>query len=82
MCRDLTSANVLIDQHYRAKVTDFGLASIKQRALTTANSSATMLAKSCYQAPEVITERRHSKQSDVYSLGTLVGVHCTTMTRL
>jgi HEAT repeat protein len=68
--RDLKSLNVLLDIHFRAKLTDFGLVKIKTetRALSTKGDNGT--GALAWMAPELFCLRpMPTKQSDIYSLG-------------
>lgn len=69
--RDLKSLNVLLDEHYRAKVADFGLSQVKKESSslsshTTANVAGSLL----WIAPELFQRRaKQNEASDIYSLG-------------
>ena len=62
--RDLKSHNILINEHWRAKICDFGLSRIveKQRTLTACGTP-------CWTAPEVLRNQRYTAKADVYSFG-------------
>ena len=60
---DLKPANVLLDNHMVAKITDFGLARMDGNSHTT-NQVFTL----GYCAPEYLLGGRMSVKSDVYSL--------------
>lgn len=66
--RDIKSLNVLLDEQYKAKLTDFGLSKIKgeTRTLSAKNDSAGTLA---WMAPELFEAEPYTQKSDVYSLG-------------
>ncbi len=67
--RDVKSLNVLLNEVYRAKLTDFGLSSIKHESQSSsaAKQSAGTLA---WMAPELTTgDEGCTKESDIYSLG-------------
>jgi serine/threonine-protein kinase len=70
--RDLKPANVLLDEHLRPKVTDFGLA---QRWQDERPVQFEVAGTPAYMAPEVICgdeyERARRPGADVYSLGCL-----------
>jgi TPR repeat protein len=60
--RDLKSSNILMNEHYEAKLCDFGLAKIKER---TAFNVGTLR----WMAPELFSRRPHyDYKSDIYSL--------------
>jgi hypothetical protein len=61
--RDLKSMNVLLDDTWRGKLCDFGLAKLvaaKQRVVTKATGSL------MWMAPEVISEGSYSQAADIY----------------
>ncbi len=62
--RDLKPANVMIDGRGRARVTDFGLAVAAHE-----NTEGELSGTPAYMAPEQLSGRGASVQSDVYSLG-------------
>ena len=65
---DLKSANVLLDEHGVAKVSDFGLSVLKQEtAVITASQGSPQ-----WTAPEVLRGAPPDERADVYSFGLLV----------
>ncbi len=62
--RDLKPANVMIDGRGRARITDFGLA-----VAAGENTEGELSGTPAYMAPEQLSGRGASVQSDVYSLG-------------
>ena len=64
--RDIKSANVLLDAHQHAKVTDFGIST--RFALEHTAETGTYR----YMAPEVIAHQRYDYRCDVYSYGMLL----------
>src|ERR1700733_11529207 len=66
--RDLKSLNILMNEHYEAKLCDFGLAKIKVRTASTMlnnNNAGTIR----WMAPELFSRKPHySYKSDIYSL--------------
>ncbi|HUR32588.1 MAG TPA: protein kinase [Vicinamibacterales bacterium] len=65
--RDLKPANVLIDQHGRIRITDFGI------AVTTSDAGPhAMVGTLGYMAPEQLSGEPLSERTDVYALGVLL----------
>ncbi len=70
--RDLKPANVLIANDGQVKLTDFGLATLKQADTTeetTATGHPAVTGTPAYLAPECLTEAAGSVQSDLFALG-------------
>ena len=51
--RDLKSPNLLVDKHWRVKVTDFNLSSIVKTYATTQSNSSNVASNPRWLAPEV-----------------------------
>jgi serine/threonine protein kinase/ankyrin repeat protein len=68
--RDLKSLNVLLDEHYKAKLSDFGLSKIKNTSTDT-YGGAGMAGTLMWIAPELLmdAEAKYTKPCDVYSYG-------------
>ncbi|RMZ53790.1 hypothetical protein APUTEX25_003929, partial [Auxenochlorella protothecoides] len=67
--RDLKSPNLLVDKHWRVKVTDFNLS----RLSDTVSVASSMVANNPrWHAPEVIHSQSYSKASDVYAYGLIL----------
>ncbi|KAL7112310.1 hypothetical protein ACP275_05G144600 [Erythranthe tilingii] len=64
---DIKPENVLLDNHFMAKVSDFGLAKLMTREQS--HVFTTMRGTRGYLAPEWITNYAISEKSDVYSYG-------------
>ncbi|XVE99820.1 hypothetical protein REPUB_Repub03eG0234400 [Reevesia pubescens] len=65
--RDIKTSNIMLDSSFNAKLGDFGLARLVDRAKGLKN---TLLAGTLgYMAPEYISSGQASKESDVYSFG-------------
>ncbi len=66
--RDLKSLNVLLDDHYRAKIGDFGLSKVKLKtSVTTFNEKSMGTVR--WMAPELFGLRpKYSTASDIYAL--------------
>ena len=67
--RDVTPANVLIDEKGAVKVTDFGIARMGESALT---RSGAMLGTTSYVSPEQAQGKPADERSDLYGLGVVL----------
>lgn len=67
--RDVKPANVLIDEHGHARLTDFGIA--RPRDATSLTETGQVLGTLRYIAPEVLAGGEADPRSDLYSLGIL-----------
>ncbi|GLT44257.1 hypothetical protein SLA2020_181660 [Shorea laevis] len=68
--RDIKSSNVMLDSSFNVKLGDFGLAKLMDHEL---GRITTRLAGTFgYLAPEDISTRRASKESDVFSFGVVI----------
>jgi ankyrin repeat protein len=67
--RDLTSMKVLLDNHYHAKLADFGFSKIKQESNVTPAKGQRVDALA-WKAPELFTDGcEYTPECDIYSLG-------------
>ncbi|XAR66889.1 Non-specific serine/threonine protein kinase [Bertholletia excelsa] len=64
---DIKPENVLLDDNYKAKVSDFGLAKLMEREQS--QTVTQLRGTRGYLAPEWVTNRAISEKSDVYSFG-------------
>jgi serine/threonine protein kinase len=68
--QDLKSLNVLLDNHYRAKLADFGLSKIKLESSRTTSMPAQSVGTLPWKAPELFKRgSKYTTECDIYSLG-------------
>jgi serine/threonine protein kinase len=67
--RDLKSPNLLVDRHWRCKVTDFNLSRLAGAASAPAAASSVVASNPRWHAPEVIHSAAFSPAADVYAFG-------------
>ncbi len=68
--RDIKSLNVLLDEHYKARLTDFGLSKVKTETRSVSTKSSQSVGTIPWMAPELFSRRAvFTKKSDIYSLG-------------
>lgn len=70
--RDLKSHNILVNEHWVAKVCDFGLS-----RLAVETHTMTACGTPCWTAPEVLRAQRYCASADVYSFG-IIAWECVT----
>lgn len=84
--RDLKPDNILIDQHNKLKIVDFGIAKLINNELA-GNTTTIMALTPNYAAPEQVNSEKISVATDVFSLAVvalelLVGKQCLPKDRL
>jgi serine/threonine-protein kinase len=68
--RDIKPGNILIDQHGRVKVLDFGLAQMLD--LSQFTITGTVMGTPAYMSPEQLEAGKADERSDIWSLGVVI----------
>uniref|UniRef100_A0A672K1V9 Interleukin-1 receptor-associated kinase 3-like n=1 Tax=Sinocyclocheilus grahami TaxID=75366 RepID=A0A672K1V9_SINGR len=80
ICGNITSSNILLDEHLQPKLSDFGLACLRPHSV---DQSCTIVLDTashsnlCYLPEEYIRDGKLSVKLDVYSLGMVILETCT-----
>jgi len=64
--RDLKSHNLLVDEHFRVKISDFGLSTRFKQHLDK-KTAMTPVGTPCWTAPEVLRNDTYTEKADVFS---------------
>ncbi|WCJ43199.1 Protein kinase superfamily protein [Euphorbia peplus] len=70
--RDLKCTNILLDQHFHAKVSDFGSAKMGSDRINGQTSTTRVVGTTGYLAPEYASTGKLTTKSDVYSYGVVL----------
>ncbi|KAI8573875.1 hypothetical protein RHMOL_Rhmol01G0309400 [Rhododendron molle] len=70
--RDLNTSNILLDENFNAKLSDFGLARLGPAAGGSHISTSWVVGTAGYAAPEYIQTGRLTAKSDVWSFGVVL----------
>jgi len=79
--RDLKPANILVDEHWNAKICDFGLSEIKKSAEEHGPKKKTRITGSYFwMSPEALSAREVDERTDVFAIGIIIWQIMTTQT--
>ena len=67
--RDIKPANIMIDDHFRPKISDFGVAKLDSTGMT---RTGTLLGTPAYMSPEQVTGRKVAAASDQFSMAVIL----------
>lgn len=69
---DLKSSNILLDDNYKIKISDFGLSKIKTIINESDNKKGSRLGTPHWMSPEIMKKNIYEEASDIYSYGMIV----------
>jgi len=75
--RDLKPQNLLLDKHFRLKITDFGLSNIFEEDTEKMLMKTTYVGTKGYQAPELLLNRKYTNACDLFSCGVILFIMLT-----
>lgn len=75
--RDLKPQNLLLDKHFRLKITDFGLSNIFEDDSEKHLMKTTYVGTKGYQAPELLLNRKYTNACDLFSCGVILFIMLT-----
>jgi len=67
--RDLKSENLLVDEHWKIKICDFGLARVPRSG---ARPMTSKIGSPYFMAPEVLLGKQYNEKADVFSYGVVI----------
>ncbi|KAH0920741.1 hypothetical protein HID58_020759 [Brassica napus] len=70
--RDIKTSNILLDEAFRAKISDFGLAKLVEKTGESEVSVTKVVGTYGYLAPEYLSDGRATSKSDVYAFGVVL----------
>jgi len=69
--RDLKPANILLDEHWNAKICDFGLSEIKKNTIGK-NEQRVIRGSYYWMSPEALMARPVDEKTDIYAIGIII----------
>jgi len=69
--RDMKSLNLLVNEKWEIKISDFGLSKVKA-IYKSQEQKKTVVGTAAWMAPEVLMREEYTDKSDIYSLGVII----------